>query len=306
MLSSIFINDRELKKNNVRIIHCRNWDDYTRKLKKVVTVNIDNPPEEIPSKIIYRGHASNQWNLSSQLERIFSSQRMSLSPYEISIKSNMKKNAKEYYVYTQKRLLERFKFLSSGIVGIDLNKKSEYEIWALGRHNGLITPLLDWTESPYIAAFFAFIEQYHKFKFNLTLPELFSNEEKVYVWGLRCYTNLEVKNEFEIIRPPRNFGSRLWAQAGLFTRLFTNEYFDLQSYLKSRGVAHYLDCFEIPIKSAAAALADLNLMNITLSKLFPDLTGAALEANIVEQHFEVSRIQTELLSKRKIVKGRKK
>jgi hypothetical protein len=122
-------------------------------------------------------------------------------------------------------------------------------------------------------------------------------EGKVYVWGLRCYGNLEIKSEFEIIKPPRHFGSRLWAQAGLFTRLISSEYYDIQSYLANRGIAHYLDCYELPITSAAAALSDLKQMNISASKLFPDLTGVAQEANIFEQQINLSKIQTEILNK---------
>jgi hypothetical protein len=37
-----------------------------------------------------------------------------------------------------------------------------YEFMAYLRHNGFPSPLLDWTQSPYIAAFFAFRDMYHK------------------------------------------------------------------------------------------------------------------------------------------------
>ena len=55
---------------------------------------------------------------------------------------------------------------------------------------------------------------------------------------------------------------------------------DLESYLHSRGLVTYLERYEIPGQEMGKALSDLELMGITYARLFPDLEGAAAQANI--------------------------
>src|SRR6202011_3028313 len=56
------------------------------------------------------------------------------------------------------RYLWAFKRAAAGLRGPNPADLEPDQWWSLGRHFGLITPLLDWTESPYIAAFFALSE----------------------------------------------------------------------------------------------------------------------------------------------------
>ena len=65
----------------------------------------------------------------------------------------------------------------------------------------------------------------------------------------------------------------------MFTRLTQGTHFDVASYLASRGRAGSLKRWEIPAAEMTVAIDDLEMANITHSTLFPDLTGAASEAN---------------------------
>lgn len=145
--------------------------------------------------------------------------------------------------------------------------ETEKEWWALGRHYGLVTPLLDWTRSPYVAAFFAFAEQ--------------AENEYVTVWALDTNPlHMWKDGEFEYVDHPSAINARQRAQQGVFTFKVDTATNDLESYLSFRNVLDRLERFDMPREDASAALHDLLQMNVTFSSLFPDLNGAANEANL--------------------------
>ena len=153
---------------------------------------------------------------------------------------------------------------------------NEDEIWALGRHYGLYTPLLDWTRSPYVALFFALWKNTD------------SGDDFRALWALHVSDIEKINCEHrkksaaklvDIINPMTNENSRLVNQNGLFLNIPLN--LDLEAWVNEGIDTKEITLHKIsfPEKIRNNSIAILNNMNINNLSLFPDLAGASLNSN---------------------------
>ena len=217
---------------------------------------------------IWRGQKREDWKLEPSLDRIFKNK-------------DKKKTAAGI---TREHHLSNFQYATRGRRGFNPPELSENEWWALGQHQGLQTPFLDWTSSPYVAAYFAFAEDGKDITPRRAIWAMFrpSIDAKNIILK-KNHHGSDRPPIIEIVSPLSGDNSRLVNQAGLFTRAPDNvdiETWFIDNFKEDKPNVLRLVKITVPDHDRDIALRSLNRMNINHLTLFPDLYGASKYCNL--------------------------
>lgn len=157
----------------------------------------------------------------------------------------------------------------------------------LVQHHGYPTPLLDWTYSPYVAAFFAYrgissekaaaSDPNDKVRIYAFNQELWKNNFNQLVQLLPAGPHVSI-GEFLAVENERMIPQQA-------TSLMTN-IDDIESYITSRQTngTQYLNVIDLPVSDRDKVIQELDYMGITAGSLFPGLDGACEE--LKERNFK--------------------
>jgi hypothetical protein len=229
----------------IRRIPLDGWEQFTRDLRP----ELFGEDQFRPGRYLFRGVSNHEYELVSSFDRMFP--------------------AAETRTHYSAAMLNAFREECRGEIPEEI-LRDDQNVLAIGQHHGLPTRLLDWSESPYIAAFFALTG---------ALPRSTDPQAYAAVWALHLDAPIWQRDMgVEIVEVPTIMNMRLRNQAGRFTHARTTHR-TLEAYVDSaewEGVA--LTQMFFPASTARRGLAELAMMGLKTSQLFPDLDGAAAAA----------------------------
>jgi hypothetical protein len=292
-------------KNGVWNIECDSWRKFVDKMEefkrpKYKYVWRGQSCKETLKPSIYRDFTPNDKTIEQHL-----CQFRKDTPGGDALEQFLERAKKEGTSEFEEALSEYYKMIHPKEDANDSKENYEKDFidniyWAIGRHHGLKTPLLDWTMDPYKALFFAFCERKEK-------------DDKRVVFGLAEKSRLlldkrqQTKRYIEFLANlgfvetvlgssdsptdvkegiGRMFG-RIRAQEGLFTRTLYNE--DIEEHIKechrvykkrSNEEIVFLIKILLPDGVREDFLQKLEGMKITYKTMYPDLLGAVLYCNL--------------------------
>ncbi|MDD4890689.1 MAG: FRG domain-containing protein [Phycisphaerae bacterium] len=197
------------------------------------------------SQLIFRGQAQASWVLETSLDRHFA--------------GSDDEQRRQY----RKLILKEFRRAVMGLDRALSPDADDVELEILARHHGLPSPVLDWSESPYVAAFFAYES------------EVCLESDKVAIWLLdREVLNKQDCPEINLIDDENMvwYNPRAIEQRAV-SMIVESGRADVESLI-GKGVYKY----ELPSSERGLVLADLDEMLINARLLYRDLDGAARTA----------------------------
>lgn len=229
------------------------WDEY----KAVASSQMQNY-----RKFVYRGQSNSEWVLSTTIHRTG----------RITTHND--------FLFYFKNILP---FVQEPIETWDGSRRDLSNpiqlasFLAFLQHHGFPTPLLDWTYSPFIAAYFAF-EGINHFAPQHEQVAIYAFNQEEWLKKYKQIYDFEVEDaHVTLLQPTYRGNPKQMLQQGTF--IFTNQS-NVEGHIQHNESypGEFLQKYEIPAKERSKVFKELNAMNITAMQLAPSMESVCKKA----------------------------
>jgi hypothetical protein len=248
----------------------KNWKEFKTDLFDRIKAEQTTPfaPPDDHTSFLFRGQACSDWPLWTSFDRLMEPLQV---PKQVRIEAIYEASLADFFRHGMEMgtLANLDRLSGKAFETVQADSLLINELEAFAQHYGLPTRLLDWSRSPYVAAFFAACE-----------PEK-CQSGYISVWCLDVVEARAVTNEHDLVIRDQAIDSekrQVW-QRGAFTVNRTNltrtDHIFLLDQRKLRAdprVPVLLNC-KIPVKESPAMLRDLDYMRINYLSVYPDIEG---------------------------------
>lgn len=249
-------------------IRLKTWEDFEKAVNDeyAFAESLQNENQwTYVSDILFRGHANAEWKLETTLERFCSEKDLIIEPVKWSDYHHILGSINPFFSsFTDN------KFSISHDFKEDCSSRNVppcYDFMVHVRHHGFPSPLLDWTASPYVAAFFAFENATAEKDVSIYLYREYSAQAKSGWVG---------EPRIESLGPYVNTHKRHYLQQCQYTICFKEKPDDNHEYSFHESVRFsadrteqdFLKKFILPSSERKKVLKKLDLMNINAFSLF--------------------------------------
>ena len=246
-----------------------------------------------PNHFIYRGHADASWKLASSLERVIGLSEWSADKAKLFEDRSLDVFKSKFHLYDHQNIIPN----------------SKLGWLALMQHYGVPTRLVDFTESPYVALYFALESYNHLSQADFAIyaidykslrdesirfiskrdSEFNETEQSIHTRQDFIFDSIVDRFSYEIawITEPDQLNARIDRQAGSFL-VSGNKGIAIEEILAASIYSNTtLQKITVDHKLYQAAFALLRKMNITSKSLYGDLNGLAQSIRMEMQAYSI-------------------
>jgi FRG domain len=226
--------------SELKPLEIHSWDDFRKYVRELEHY-----------RYIYRGQESSEWRLCTAFHRTERSDLVRFLQVDVAA------------------LQQHLSSLTAHVFNL-FNPIENAAFISLAQHHGYPTPLLDWTYSPFIGAYFAFKQARQP-----------SGKVRIFIFDRTQWR--QDWNQLQKLTPARPHFSVLDAIAINNLRMVPQQALstvtnveDIEEYIssKERADRKYLQAIDLPVEQRAEVLNELSIMGINAGSLFPGLDGA--------------------------------